>query len=108
LRAIKSITVFSVLVAGAVWSSADVLPAPKRPEGEKLVERQSTAIAIAFAIGVERYGVKQIEAQKPLTAVRRGDHWVVRGHLNKNIPGGVLEVWVSAIDGRIIHVLHEQ
>lgn len=108
MNAQRIMVVFSVLTLVGYVCVADILPGPKLTQGEKLVERQSTAVAIAHAVAVERYGVEVVEAQMPLTAERNGETWVVNGVLPEGVPGGVLDIWVSAIDGRIIKIQHEQ
>lgn len=104
----RVLVVIAVVAIAGYVNAGDVLPAPKRPYGERLVERSITAISIAQAVSVERYGAEVVEAQKPLIAERRGDVWVVKGVLPNGIPGGTLEVWVSAVDGRITQIQHEQ
>lgn len=71
-----------------------------------LVVNVETATAIAKAVAIEIYGVEIITDELPLVAVRKGNVWHVRGHIPPNTPGGVVEVWISVKDGRILRLTH--
>lgn len=74
-----------------------------------------TAIAIADAVLVPVYRKKQIESERPFTAVLQNDVWTVGGSLNclddkggvtSLCAGGVAVVKISKSDGRILYMLH--
>jgi hypothetical protein len=72
----------------------------------------ATAIAIARAVLIPIYGAKQIGAEEPLIAQRRGDSWVVDGSVTcpkeGRCDGGAAHVKLSSADGRILFVTHYQ
>jgi hypothetical protein len=67
-----------------------------------------TAIVIARAVLVPIYGEAQIKREEPLTAIRRGDDWLVSGTLQcvPHCVGGVATVSISARSGQIKYVIH--
>ena len=104
----------SVLIAGlgsCLFFAVGVCVAQMRTAGEHkverdLVQRAETAIAIARAVSEETYGREDIKLQLPLQASRRGASWYVHGSLPAGVPGGVVEVWISVSDGRIVRLTH--
>jgi len=100
---------FIALVLGQI--TAPQSSAPK----EGYVPNAETAVKIAEAVLVPVYGEKQIESEKPFTAIRRGDEWIVSGTLHcrdqngrekTNCVGGTAVVELSKIDARIISMIH--
>ena len=82
---------------------------------EGYVPNAGTAVKIAEAVLVPVYGDKQIESEKPFTAIRRGDEWIVSGTLHcrdqngretTNCVGGTAVVESPKIDARIISMIH--
>jgi hypothetical protein len=65
-----------------------------------------TAIAVARAVLTPIYGAEKIRSEEPLTARKQDDVWVVSGTLPAGLAGGVVEVSISAKDGRILRVIH--
>ena len=99
-----SISVLFTLLLSSTMP-AEAVASPHRVL-ENLVLRSETAIAIAKAVAEETYGAESIATQLPLVAARKGDAWHVSGHLPAGIPGGVVEVWIAARDGRVIRLTH--
>lgn len=80
-------------------------PSPHRVQGD-LVKSARTAIAIAKAVAEETYGTEGIAAQTPFLAVKRNGTWHVQGHLPPDWKGGVVEVWIASLDGRVLRMTH--
>jgi hypothetical protein len=85
--------------------------APKRG----YVPDSATAVKIAEAVLIPVYGEKQIESERPFTAKLKDNVWTVCGTLNcpdgkggttTRCNGGVAEVQISKIDGRILSLIH--
>jgi hypothetical protein len=72
----------------------------------ELVTQERTAILIAEAIAAEAYGPAIVDSQRPFSAVRKGDKWLVRGYIPPLTPGGVAKIEVSVRDGRILSLIH--
>jgi hypothetical protein len=74
------------------------------------VPDEITAVAVAEAVCVPFYGHDLVEAEKPYSAVLKGDLWTVRGTLPKGDQrmGGTLTVQISKRDGRIVSMTHGQ
>lgn len=75
-----------------------------------IVPDSDTAARIAEAVAIPIYGKESIEGQKPLAATLRGDVWIVvgtrRGSWLSRPVGGVVEVQINKIDGRIASISH--
>ena len=71
-------------------------------------DKPEVAVGIAEAVAIGVYGRKQIEKQRPYLVKRLGDRWVVQGswQYGPHAKGGVFEVEVAALDGRILHMIH--
>ena len=92
-----------------IWSVSVALAAePKHtympPNG--YVPDAATAIKIAVAVWEPIYGRKQIEGEKPFTAVLRDGIWTVQGSLPLHTSGGVALAEIAKDDGRILRVTH--
>jgi NTF2 fold immunity protein of polymorphic toxin system component len=70
------------------------------------VPDDKTAIRIAEAIWTPIYGEEQINKERPIIVELRDGVWFVRGTLQKDQLGGVMEAEISKKDGRIIAVRH--
>jgi hypothetical protein len=64
-----------------------------------------TATKIAEAVLIPIYGKADLECEKPLHAVLRGDVWFVTGTIPKYRPAGVI-IEINRIDGRIVGLNH--
>ena len=96
-----------ILAAGAfACTAASTLASSRNVNGRDLVARQETAAAIADAVAVETYGEEVLAAERPLVAKREAGVWHVSGHFAHPMPGGVVEVWISPKDGRVIRMTH--
>lgn len=73
---------------------------------EGLVPDQATATTIAEAILTPIYGKLAIDGQRPLRAEVSDGVWIVRGTLPRGVDGGVAEVWIDKVDGRVLRVTH--
>lgn len=78
-------------------ASAPVSP-PGGPVGDAM-----TAIAIAENAAASLYGKGTVDAKKPLSARLDGDTWVVTGKEGAQ-PNSILEIRVSAKDGKVIGI----
>jgi hypothetical protein len=70
------------------------------------VPNSTTARAIAEAVLIPIYGRAQIDRERPLVATLNRSTWTVRGALPRGFRGGVAEVRLSKIDGRILWLWH--
>ncbi len=75
---------------------------------EGYVPNEETAIKIAIAVWNPIYGEKQIESEKPYSAVLKDGIWFVSGSLPKGWLGGVAEVEIIKENGKIIRISHGQ
>ncbi len=73
---------------------------------EEVLPNEEVAIAVAEPILFHIYGKGLIIDERPYTAVRSGDHWVIEGHLDDGMLGGVFEIILSAKDARVIKISH--
>ena len=71
---------------------------------EGFVPDQGTAITIAIAVLVPIYGEAEIREKHPFSATLKNGKWTVVGSLPKNAVGGVPEVQLSKLTGRILKV----
>ncbi len=70
------------------------------------VPDEATAILVAEAILMPIYSKAQIISERPFTATLHGDIWVVSGHLDEKLLGGVAEIHISKSDCKILFVIH--
>lgn len=54
------------------------------------------------------YGWDVAQRQKPYSAVEINDVWIVKGVLSKLLLGGVFEINISKMDGRILSLSHSR
>jgi hypothetical protein len=73
-----------------------------------MVPNKDTAIQIAIAVLIPIYGIDAVKNQKPFIASISGNTWTVMGTPPKQRVGGVAEIRISKIDGRILYVMHGQ
>ena len=74
------------------------------PDG--MVPNAETAIKVARAVFVAHFGEPDIELEEPLIAALVGDVWHVRGTMPPGLLGGVAEIELSKIDGRVLRLFH--
>jgi len=79
-------------------------PSYRPPQG--MVPDSATAIRIAEAVLTPIYGARNIDRQRPLVARVQGDVWSVVGSLPTGAVGGVAEIEISRVDGRILRLIH--
>jgi len=75
-------------------------------QNEELLPNEEVAIAVAEPILFHIYGKEQILAQRPYKTIRSGEHWVIEGHLDDDMLGGVFEIILSSKDGRVMKLSH--
>ena len=92
-----------------VASALGQTPQPKEPR----VPDSATAVRKAEAALILVYGKRQVESERPFTALLKNDVWTVSGTLhcpgNKDstlCDGGVAVVQISKKDGRILSMIH--
>ena len=67
------------------------------------------AIEIARAVAVERVSAAAIQSEEPLSAkLNERNNWMVTGWMPKGSLGGVVEVEIDRLDGRVLGVVHGQ
>jgi hypothetical protein len=85
---------FGVAVAGA---QQDVVP------------DADTAVKVARAALVARYGKANTDTEEPLVArMKDSGIWIVTGTIPQGVLGGVGEVEIARSDGRILRLVHGQ
>jgi NTF2 fold immunity protein len=65
-----------------------------------------TAVEIALAVWRPIYGSKQLQRQRPFSAVLIDGTWHVQGSLPKGYNGGTAIAEISRSDGKILRVSH--
>ncbi|MDR2982132.1 MAG: YbbC/YhhH family protein [Puniceicoccales bacterium] len=86
-------------------SSATAISDNKR-DIEFPIQDARAAIQFGFNNVANKYGDIQIKEQLPLKSELKDGIWTVRGAIDPNKVGGVLEIKFSAVDGKIISVTH--
>ncbi len=76
------------------------------PKGH--VRNAKVAAKIAEVVAKDFYGITQIEDQKPYLVTKQGNNWIVRGSFPdaSNLKGGIFEIRLSSIDGRVVRMIH--
>ena len=70
------------------------------------VPNQETAKRIAEAVWIPIYGEKEIQSEKPFSAILKNGIWTISGHLPEGYDGGVAVIDISKDDGKIFRVSH--
>jgi hypothetical protein len=73
---------------------------------EGLVPTAEIAFQIAEPILKQIYGSKKIENEKPFSINIEDDVWVIEGHLDKELLGGVAYMEIRKSNGEILKVIH--
>jgi hypothetical protein len=73
---------------------------------EELLPNEEVAIAVAEPILFNIYGKERIMEERPYKTIRSGEHWVIEGHLDDDMLGGVFEIILSSKDGRVMKISH--
>lgn len=73
---------------------------------EGFVPDRVTALSIATAVLTPIYGKKVISGEQPLMATLKGGIWVISGSLPAGHVGGVAELQIDKMSGRILRVAH--
>jgi len=71
-----------------------------------LVPTADIAFQIAEPILNKIYGREKIENEKPFSINLENDIWIIEGHLNRDLLGGVAYMEIQKSDGRILKVIH--
>ena len=91
---------------GTMYSPHDNAAPPYMPP-EGMVPDAKTAVGIAEAVLTTIYGADTVASERPFHARLYGDRWVVHGTFWCPLCfGGVAQIEISKIDGRILHVMH--
>jgi hypothetical protein len=94
------------LTATTGRSAETTAPIIRWPPEAGYVPDAETAEQIAEVIFNRFYGAEEITRERPFTVVLRDDVWIVSGNLPSDRLGGVAEIRISKIDGRILHLFH--
>jgi hypothetical protein len=70
------------------------------------VPDEATAIAVAEAILVAKYGQESIDSQKPFLVGLENDVWTIWGHRQRLLPGGVFRIQISKQDASVKAISH--
>jgi hypothetical protein len=71
-----------------------------------LIPTAELAFRIAEAVLVQIYGREKIEKEKPFSINLENDVWIIEGHLDKELLGGVAYMEIQKNDGKILKVIH--
>jgi hypothetical protein len=88
-------------------NSVSINNTKKRTSDNLYVPNAETAVKIAEAVLIPIYG-EEIYKERPFTAEKSGDTWIVKGSLPEGYAGGVAEVEISMSDGKILKVTHSK
>lgn len=73
------------------------------------VPDEAAAIAVAEAILMPIYGVREIEDERPIKAYLSPEGiWLVEGWLPPDVDGGVAQIWLRKSNAEVIRVTHEK
>jgi NTF2 fold immunity protein len=72
------------------------------------VNKPEVAAGIAEAVAIGFYGRSEIEKQRPYLVKRLSDRWVIQGswRYGSKVKGGVFEIEVASLDGKILRMMH--
>ena len=73
---------------------------------EGLIPTAKIAFQIAEPILIQIYGKEKIESEKPFNINLEKDVWIIEGHLDKGLLGGVAYIEIQKRDGKILKVIH--
>jgi hypothetical protein len=71
-----------------------------------LVSRAEIAFQIAEPILNDIYGKEHIEKEKPFSINLENDIWIIEGHLEKGLVGGVAYMEIRKSNGEVLKVCH--
>jgi NTF2 fold immunity protein len=108
LLLLVALALFTDLCSSQSMKETDTQSASGYKPRSGMVPNENTAIRIAIAVLTPIYGVDAIRNQQPFVATLTGDTWTVVGTLPKERVGGVAEIRIAKVDGRILYVMHGQ
>jgi len=73
---------------------------------EGLVPTAEIAFQIAEPVLSQIYGKEKIESEKPFSVNIENDIWIIEGHLDMGILGGVAYMEIRKSNGEILKVIH--
>ncbi len=111
IRNFKYFIIIFVFVAALLFSRASDAGCGSPLKG--YVPDAKTAIQVAKAILIAHYGENQIKQELPLRVTQKVNVWRIEGTLKKpwfgdTVMGGVAEIEISAIDGKVLNMCHGQ
>lgn len=101
-----ALALFAGLCSSQSMKEGGTPRAPSYQPRMGMVPNNDTAIQIAIAVLTPIYGVDAIRNQQPFVATLKGDTWTVVGTIPKERVGGVAEIGIAKVDGRILYVMH--
>lgn len=101
-----ALALFAGLCSSQSMKEGDAPHGPGYQPRMGMVPNDDTAIRIAIAVLIPIYGADAIRNQQPFVATLKGDTWTVVGTLPKKRVGGVAEIRIAKVDGRILYVMH--
>lgn len=66
---------------------------------------KETAISVAKIVLIKIYG-KEVLSQRPFLVTLKNNIWIIEGHLEKDMDGGVAYIEIDKQTGQIIKVVH--
>ena len=73
---------------------------------EGLVPTEEVAVQIAESVLSQIYGKEKIEGEKPFSIKLENDVWIIEGHLDDKLLGGVAYMEIRKYNGEILKVIH--
>jgi len=90
------VSILFLAVASPVFSKE------KKPD---IIQSAEDAVIVATVVVRNIYGDDALKSQLPLVANLKNRSWVVTGTLHAD-KGGVVEVWISKSDARVVKYTH--
>jgi hypothetical protein len=113
------ILIFSILLNSCSYIKSDSNSSEKTPvlklidksasnwmPSEGYIRNKETAIKVGIVILQSSYSIKKISNQFPFNATLFGDTWIVTGELGEGLVGGVAEIHLDKISGRVLLMKH--
>ncbi len=73
-----------------------------------LIPTAKVAFQVAETILINIYGKEIIDEEKPFSINLENDIWIIEGHIEDDIKGGVAYMEIRKSDGQILKVIHTE
>ncbi len=112
----KQMCIGGVVILLILLAAFQCVPAQQKPQRLAFypaVPDEATAVRIAEAVLIPKFGEERVYSERPFVARLSGDVWTVDGTIHPSSPGlivkgGPAHVQISRDDGRTIMLTHEK